>query len=818
MIRVESIEIKEFRGIRDLTLDFAGKNFGICGPNGTGKSGVVDALEFVLTGEISRLSGEGSGEISLTKHAPHVDSRNNPKKARVIAKVSIPSLAKTFTIERNAKTPGQLLVTPNLPEAVNILRQIEAHPEFVLSRRELIRYVLATPGKRAEEVQALLHLDQVAQVRSILQRIANGCESPLPQLHTAVQLSRESLQRALEIPELTSENILTAANTRRSILGLPSLTELTTKTSLRDGMAAPAAAKPQRILKTQALADIKAAHEVLEEIASASTVTRVAEIAKDISELANDPAVIADITTENFYAIGLKLIQDETCPFCDNPWEQDELKKRIEEKLKHLKKIATARKAAQWKIAPLIETLRKVEATIDTLLQHAALATPPVVMDAARNYRETCEFAANKLTLFLPIKGTLSALENFTLVPKLVLEEISALEKVVAAIPEPTKQEAARDWLTLAQERLEVSFETRRKEKVAKEQAKAARKISDIYAKVNDDILTGIYADVEKRFASLYRFVNRDDESTFAAKLTPSFGKLGFGVDFYGRGFFPPGAYHSEGHQDSMGVCLYLALMRHLYGTGFTFAVLDDVLMSVDAGHRREVCALLKKEFPDTQFILTTHDPIWLRHMRTQGLITNKAGMQFKKWDVNSGPTLWDDRDVWAEIADYLKANDVRSAAALLREYLEYSSTELCDALKAPVEYRADAHHQLGELLPPAISRLRKLYTKAKDAANSWGYKELVEQISTRAEAFNTLAAASNVEQWQVNVSVHYNSWANLTKQDFAPVVKAFEELLAGFRCSDCTEYLWVSPERETATSLRCTCGKININLCSKAA
>ena len=59
MISVESIVIKEFRRIRDLTLDFNRKNFAVCGPNGTGKSGVVDALEFALTGNISRLSGEG---------------------------------------------------------------------------------------------------------------------------------------------------------------------------------------------------------------------------------------------------------------------------------------------------------------------------------------------------------------------------------------------------------------------------------------------------------------------------------------------------------------------------------------------------------------------------------------------------------------------------------------------------------------------------------------------------------------------------------------------------------------------------------------
>ena len=51
---------------------------------------------------------------------------------------------------------------------------------------------------------------------------------------------------------------------------------------------------------------------------------------------------------------------------------------------------------------------------------------------------------------------------------------------------------------------------------------------------------------------------------------------------------FPTGAYHSEGHQDGMGLCLYLALMKHISGKGFTLAVLDDVLMSVDSGHRRE--------------------------------------------------------------------------------------------------------------------------------------------------------------------------------------------------------------------------------------
>jgi DNA repair exonuclease SbcCD ATPase subunit len=65
MIRIEKIEIEDFRGIRRIELLLNRKNFSICGPNGTGKSGIVDAIEFALTGGITRLEGLGTGELSV---------------------------------------------------------------------------------------------------------------------------------------------------------------------------------------------------------------------------------------------------------------------------------------------------------------------------------------------------------------------------------------------------------------------------------------------------------------------------------------------------------------------------------------------------------------------------------------------------------------------------------------------------------------------------------------------------------------------------------------------------------------------------------
>ncbi len=288
-------------------------------------------------------------------------------------------------------------------------------------------------------------------------------------------------------------------------------------------------------------------------------------------------------------------------------------------------------------------------------------------------------------------------------------------------------------------------------------------------------------------------------------------------MDFYGRGFFPPGAYHSEGHQDGMGFCLYLALMSYLLGDRFTFAVLDDVLMSVDVGHRREVSRLLRDQFPNTQFILTTHDEIWLRHMKSEGLIQPKAFVHFRTWDIDSGPAEWNDRDVWEEIEGHLAKNDVPQAAALLRRYLEHLSHEICHRLRAKVEFRGDAQFVLSDLLPSAIGSLHKLLKAGKAAAQSWGQDDAFQAINELEEAFSTAATKSNAEQWQVNAAVHYNQWATLQKGDFEPVVAAFHELTDKFRCGSCSGLLYVVPERGTSQALRCACNTISVNLALKS-
>jgi hypothetical protein len=236
MIKVEAIKIEEFRGIRDLSIKLDGKNFAVCGPNGTGKSGIVDALEFGLTGNISRLSGRGSKALSVKEHGPHVNSRTKPEKAIVTLEVSIPSTGKKASITRSIKSPKAPVIQPDEPDVRAAFELAEQHPEFALSRREIIKYVLAEPGERAKELQALLQLDRLETTRALLLKISNACTRHLRPLEVSKRTASENLMRALGVADLKQATVLAAVNAQRSILQLPPLAKIEASTSIRDGL------------------------------------------------------------------------------------------------------------------------------------------------------------------------------------------------------------------------------------------------------------------------------------------------------------------------------------------------------------------------------------------------------------------------------------------------------------------------------------------------------------------------------------------------------------------------------------------------------
>lgn len=810
MIKIHSIRIREFRGIRDLYLEIGCGNYAVCGPNGTGKSGIVDALEFGLTGNVSRISGEGQGLLTLKKHGPHVDQMESPQNASVELEVRIQALKRVVKIVRNANTPSSFTVDPDSKEAREILEAVQRHPEVVLSRRELIRYVLTTPGKRSEEIQALLHLGKVDEVRKSLNRIANSRKRDLGSARSEAQRARANFDSAIGLETQDTPKVLESVNLRRKLLGLPVLSEMTDGTSFRDGIEDKPAGKV--VSKTEIK---KHVDEIQAHLNSVGEIDFL-DLGLRAEGFSNNAELAEVEQRQEFLESGIPLIAENRCPFCEDDWDPVALKEQIEQRVEILKKTLTRVDDLRKDIEFSTQGLRKIIASaffLKGLLNDEELKRfSQLIHECGTKCEEILSQLEPSKTLKEVSHGISQIKDALGTFSKRVLE----LSDVASKLPEDSEKNAAAAWLVVAQERKEILVQAERRVTDEEVVLKTAERIAATFSAVADKVLTEIYSNVQREFASIYAAVNQDDEAGFEAKLIPSEGKLELDVDFYGRGYFPPGAFHSEGHQDGMGLCLYLALMRHLQKSAFSFAILDDVLMSVDSGHRREVCRVLKNMFPETQFIVTTHDPVWMRHMRSEGLIGRKQGVQFRKWTLESGPVNWDSRDAWAEIDHELENNNVRAAAGVLRNYLEYLASECCHALRAQVAFRNDALFQLGELLPAAYGQILKYLRKGKEAANSWSQTEVVSRLESKVRELQEVYVKTQADGWAVNSSIHYNNWANLVGSEFRPIAIAFKELMEKFVCDSCGEMFRASPERESAESLRCECGKTNINLKKK--
>src|SRR6266540_3578084 len=129
MIRLETAHIEDMRGIRKLDISFQKGPYVISGPNGSGKSGVIDAIEFGLTGQISRLTGKGTKGLSVAEHGPHVDKTKFPDAAFVSLRVFLPAIGKTATITRKVSAPAKPKIVPADDGVKAALAEIADHPE-----------------------------------------------------------------------------------------------------------------------------------------------------------------------------------------------------------------------------------------------------------------------------------------------------------------------------------------------------------------------------------------------------------------------------------------------------------------------------------------------------------------------------------------------------------------------------------------------------------------------------------------------------------------------------------------------------------------
>ncbi len=815
-MRLIDLEIQNIRGIRKLKLHPDGKNLVVLGPNGAGKSAVVDAIDFLLTGNISRLSGKGTAGITLKKHGRHIDAK--PKDVWV--KASVRLNGREFEITRCLAKEKELICPDEYRRKIDQIVQMAQLGHHVLTRREILRFVTAESGERGREIQALLNIQEIDKIRQAINSAASTIEGDLKTRKREEEQARNTVCLALGVQEFGTQIALEIINRWRAELG-GSPIEHNPLHDLKRNLQPPGSTlQPSSVNLADINRHIQSLSDIFSDEAINLRLRQYDRLQEALNRVHENPRLLEDLKALELIQIGRSLLDKSgKCPLCQAEHPPGYLHDFLGQRLLHAREAEEIQTVIQeargsldqasanirWILGDLLNAAKKADLATETAqigqwIQKSKSFSAQVERDR-ETYRLSCpsgSYALMDLPREFPhkLEGIFAALES--------------------RFPAVSPELDAWDQLT----KLEVHLQNLGRSSEALRRAQRCHVIAQMikvrHDSARNEVLEKLYHEVCERFEELYKELHQEDERDFCAQLIPARGGIDFRVDFHGHGAHPPHALHSEGHQDSMGVCLFLALAERLTQGTLDLIVLDDVVMSVDIGHRRQLGDMLVKKFPHRQFLITTHDRVWATQLRNAGLVNTKGIVQFYGWDFASGPLLSEITNLWELIDLDLDRGDVSAAAAKLRRGLEEFSYHACDSLEAKVRFAMDGHWELGDLMPSAIEQYRYLLKKAKTAANSWNKVELKIALAAYEERVKDIIEQKDVYQWMINPSVHFNAWADLSPEEFRCVVAAHRELVNLFYCSLCGSLIFLVEENKNPTNVRCQCGEHNWNLVEK--
>lgn len=813
-MKLIELEISNIRGVKHLKLSQNRNNFVIYGPNGSGKSTVVDAIDFLLTGQIKRLSGEGTGQISLKRHGPHID--HDPEEAIVRALVDIQELDDPIELKRCMGQPTNLEYDKSIEPYLKPILELAKRGHYILTRKEILKYITSTPGNRAQQIQDLLNLNKIESIRKKLVKISNKFKNEYDSIVKSLELSTNVLLETVNIEILDEQKILDFINLNRKILGGIPISILSNKDIKID--LSPPGIKSEHIFQDPKFI-LKNVERLIDNFSNENQ-NKIRGIEDELNRLIekmNKRSIdMRNLKRLELIKIGLELIEPTgDCPLCNTSWEEGTLRNYLTKKLSEIKEFNDYLTQSNNLTQELKHFVNRILESAQIIIENKSQI---LIKDISkieswktklRNFLDLLNESSEKLIDINLISYNLKDILFPDNIDK-VLDQIRL--EIDLNLIKLTPEQIAWDNLTKLVENLKVYFLTKENLDSKRLIHRRAEILKESFQIARDRVLKSLYDTIRKRFEELYKKIHGLDEEQFSSKLEPEGAGINLEVDFYGKGNHPPQALHSEGHQDSMGICLYLALAENVSNNLINLIILDDVVMSIDSDHRRSICNILKTCFPQNQFLITTHDKTWMNQLKTEKVITSRNLVEFYNWNIKTGPQHKNlEIDMWKKVYEYLGNRDIPNTAFTLRRGLEQFFSLVCDSLQAKVVYKISGRYELADFLKPSIGKYNELLKKAKTSAQSWKKNEIFIELQELSSVVSQIFDRTYAEQWTVNSTVHYNNWADLSLNDFKPVVEAFEDLCQLFICGECGGIIYLLKDnRLQEVNVTCACGNYN--------
>lgn len=673
---LHKLEIDALRGATKpfaLTFEKGKKITILYGENGSGKSTICDALEFLGKGNVGSLDNRGLGKTGSFWHS----TGRRPDELSVTLSTS------------SGKWEGRLV------KSKVVVKPDASYPRTeVLRKNQILSLITSQPKNRYDAISPFIDIASVEQCEAVLRKLLDNETSSRDTASARIEENRVAVENFWKEAGTPPPNALDWARVESSkdISGLEA--EIENLDTFVNAMARLVGQKAFLAQRSNEVVPLEATYE-----ASAKRVEEEEErLSKGSSEL------VGILEAAKSYFHDHKTVEE--CPLCESTEYAATLPAKVDEKLQSVRSLAEAirlRSQAQKKLEFAKEqTTREARAFVELAVDFsiriktdqlpANVVVPTGLMDSAAALAATEVEVANRIAH----ADELSRLvEQFLATSKEMLE----------------KQKAERGFLqTLkrAVETYDTNFDAHKDLDVLIPRLEQAL---DEMEKERREFVDEILGTIATRVGELYEEIHEGEGlSKISLLLDPKRrASLDILATFPGTNKAPPGAYFSDSHLDSLGLCIFLALAE-MGDAANTILVLDDVVASADEPHCERIIELLytvAKNFEHC--IFTTHYRPWKEKYRWGWLQNGQCHFEeLLTWQHAAGIKLGKSLPPIEELQNVLAAPQpsaqlaCASAGVILEAVLDFLT--YLYRCKVP----RDTRLTLGDLLPSVNRELRK--------------------------------------------------------------------------------------------------------------
>jgi recombinational DNA repair ATPase RecF len=732
-VKLKRVEIARLRGIPGdwPAVEIGEKGLIIYGPNGVGKSSIIDALEATIKGSSSLFAHTRAG-VNWDTASPHVKGGDRSCTVHGISE----GKAQAVTLGENP--------APELSDWINAA----CNASFVLRRYMLLQFIDAEPRARYEQIEPFLNLANFAELERGLKGIVVDLETRIASAQTKVAGAAQVIRQTFGLFRNDSAqraNLLALLQTKLANAGLPAMNsdvldlpklssllvaelggETTSQKIVSLGVMKHQAqqltsASVLRILYDQTLA---AAHQLRKELE--------ASVQKAPLELLMKAREHVVSTSEN------------SCPVCEQAVDRAQLLARLDDRIKTDEAVGLASITLTERLADVNSAASKARGSYETFVatwEELGLGQlPQCYAEAQQLFGQLEALSASTADANSDNLGVAFARSECN--PSMQIAEIDAAILAIGGGDRRTRLIEAANYVSSLQKDVPSSEVAQQEALVFGKQKLRAEKLHAHAEAARKDAVQRTADQVAELANDFYEIVHTA-EGIATAKLTvrqATTGSILLESTFYGQAA-PPLKYYSESHLDTLGLCFFLAIrkLEIAISPHFRLLLIDDVLHSVDAEHRARLAALLRDQFGDHQIVLVTHDKNFYDRLKA----TLGGGYKYltiSGWDIDSGPRLSDPSTDLDRVVDSRtragKSHDEIAAAA--GRFFEWLLKGLTERLQVAVPARFSHEHDIGSMWPSLAAKINK--HKAFMAAKP----ELVKNLNESGWVRNKLGAHDN--------------------------------------------------------------------------